>query len=485
MQRPCYQNRYQKPPCEVAFLLVEPIRLIYFRLLSNRDFRTKSTYQAMIKLFPIEALILSISLGITSYAVLAEPSIAPFYESVTKMAPNGKLGQVIKKERIQTSVKDAQAWRIAYISSDVNDVQTISTALVVAPIGKRPAGGRPIMAWAHGTTGTAQSCGPSQVVDPAVPLNEYFLVNGNSWTDYGLPSVDKLIAEGYVVVGTDYQGLGGGGKHQYVVSSTQGRDVINSARAVASMKEAGAGNKAIVYGWSQGAGATIAAASSQDYIAKKGTVSDRIEFAGFVAMAPPDLAVTAGTKPLDQAAADKMLEGLVSGFTNTIFDFAHLTMTFWGTQAAYPNLRLSDILTEDGSKVLDQIFSNKCMHVASDTLNYAFANNFKALLKDKPTNTMEWANAFIKGGVPPVKPVAPVVVYWGTKDTTLPPMMGKLYQEQMCALGGNVERIQLPGEQTHFSTPGAAEEFYLPWIKDRLAGKPASNNCNIAGSLGS
>ncbi len=32
--------------------------------------------------------------------------------------------------------------------------------------------------------------GPSQVLNPAQGLNEYFLVNGDSWTDNGLPSVD-------------------------------------------------------------------------------------------------------------------------------------------------------------------------------------------------------------------------------------------------------------------------------------------------------
>lgn len=433
----------------------------------------------------ISTLILGIVAGCASTVVLADPPIPPFYEAVAKLTPNGKLGQVIKKEKITTSIKGAQAWRIAYISSDVNDQPTISTALVVAPIGNAPTGGRPIMAWAHGTTGTAQSCGPSQVINPAVSLNQYFLVNGNSWTDYGLPSLETFIQEGYVVVGTDYQGLGGGGKHQYVVSATQGRDVINSVRAAASMSEAGAGNKAVVYGWSQGAGSTIAAASSPDYIAKKGSAADGIEYVGFVAMAAPDLAVLAGGKNLDQASADQMLESLISSFSSNIFNFAHFAMTIWGTQAAYPDLKLSDIFTDEGSKVLDQVFSNKCMHVGSDTLNYAYANNYTSLLRAKPTNTLAWAKAFIQGGIPPVKPVAPVVIYWGTKDTTLPPIMGKLYQEQMCALGGNVNRVQLPGEQTHFSTPGASESFYLPWIRDRLAGKPAVNNCAIAATLGS
>ena len=33
--------------------------------------------------------------------------------------------------------------------------------------------GRPVLAWSHGATGTAENCGPSQVVDPAQDLNEY------------------------------------------------------------------------------------------------------------------------------------------------------------------------------------------------------------------------------------------------------------------------------------------------------------------------
>lgn len=95
----------------------------------------------------------------------------PFYESVMQMNPAGKLGQVIKKESIKTSLKGAQAWRIAYVSSDVAGRKTISTGLIIAPTGPASKEGRPIMAWAHGTTGSAQNCGPSQIIDPTRALN--------------------------------------------------------------------------------------------------------------------------------------------------------------------------------------------------------------------------------------------------------------------------------------------------------------------------
>ncbi len=110
----------------------------------------------------------------------AEPQTPAFYEAASKIAPDGMLGQIVGQERIPTPVAGAQAWRIAYISSDVAGRKTVVTGLIVSPAGPPPPDGRPIMAWAHGTTGTAENCGPSQVLNPAQGLNEYFLINGDS-----------------------------------------------------------------------------------------------------------------------------------------------------------------------------------------------------------------------------------------------------------------------------------------------------------------
>ena len=76
--------------------------------------------------------------GFNASVVHANPPMPPFYADVMKMTPEGKLGQVIKQEKITTSVNGAQAWRIAYISSDVAGRATISTGLVVAPVGQAP-----------------------------------------------------------------------------------------------------------------------------------------------------------------------------------------------------------------------------------------------------------------------------------------------------------------------------------------------------------
>lgn len=403
--------------------------------------------------------------------------MSSFYTSLPAVVPDDKLGKLVKVEKIETSLQNAQAWKIAYISSDVSGKKTLATGIIVAPAGQATANNRPVVAWAHGTTGTAQTCGPSQILNPAQPLNQYFLMNGNSWTDFGIPAVESFIKSGYVVVATDYQGLGGGGKHQYTVSISQAHDVINSIRAVTQLKETGAGTKSIVYGWSQGGGATIAAAGLMDYVKANDTVNNNIELIGFVAMAPYDVAVVLPGNIKSPDEATKYLQQLSDSFGTNIFNFTHYTQNLWGMVAAFPELSLDDVLTPEGVKVVNDVMARKCMHGASDTINFVYANSYKTLLKKNINNALTWIKDYNQGSVPPVKPMAPVIIYWGTEDKTVPPVMGKLYFDQMCKLGGNITRVQLPGKQSHFTTPGSAEPFYIKWIADRFAGKSASNGC--------
>jgi pimeloyl-ACP methyl ester carboxylesterase len=410
-------------------------------------------------------------------AQAAEVSLPPFYQKVTQMKASGPLGKVIAKEKIATKIPGAEAWRIAYISSDINERPTISTGLVIAPKGKAPKGGRPILAWSHGTTGTAQNCGPSQVQDPAQELNQYFLIGGTSWTDFGLPAANDFIKLGYVLVATDYQGLGGGGKHQYMVSPTQGRDLINSIRAAGSMGLSGNNKKAVIYGWSQGGSSVIAAASMPGYINQKKTAFDGIEIIGAAAMAPLDLAVVIPPNAAnDDVTANKIMQDLQTQFSNNPFNFAHMSMNFWALPSVFPELKLTDLYTTQGVQALDAIFSKKCMHVGADTINFNMGDTYKSTINPQPINARGWVKAMIAASNPAEKPVAPVVVYWGDKDTTVPPVMSQGYQKAKCAIGGNVQSVLLPGKN-HFTNPPAAQPMFTQWIKDRFDGKPVADGC--------
>ena len=107
------------------------------------------------------------------------------------------------------------AVRIAYVSRDVAGEPVPATGVVLLPPGTPPAGGWPVIAWAHGTAGIARCCAPSLRRDLSYGWNGLFLY--------------PLL--GYAVVATDYAGLGGPGVHQYMWSRAQGNDVAYSVPA--------------------------------------------------------------------------------------------------------------------------------------------------------------------------------------------------------------------------------------------------------------
>lgn len=405
-------------------------------------------------------------------------SLGKFYTTLPAIKSSDKLGQLVKAEQIDTDSEGVKAWRIAYISSDVNGHKTMVTGTVAYPKTMAQKSGRPIVAWSHGTTGTAQNCGPSQVVNPVQPLSLYFMPNNANaqWGDIGMPALNQFMKAGYVVVATDYQGLGGGGKHQYTVAATHAHDVINSVRAVKQLKDAKAGNDAIVYGWSQGGGSTLAVAGQADYIDAKGSAADNVKFIGFVAIAPPYLSAIIPDRDLSESEAIEVNTALESSFSAHYFNFTHYMQNLWGTSNAFPELKLTDILTESGAIAINEIITHKCIHSAADEINYLYGDNYKELLRPDMQNAKAWLKAYKKGDVEFRKPVAPVIIYYGNKDIEVAPAMGGVYRKQMCALGGNVSRVELPG-MDHFTSPIAAEPLYVSWVADRFAGKDIKNGC--------
>ena len=432
----------------------------------------------MLKSLASLALLPLITLGAVQAPLQAAPDVylTPFYSSTNTLNPNGKpLGTVLASEPAVSTVPGSKAWRIAYVSSDTADRRTVVTGLIVVPDGPAPAQGRPLVAWAHGTTGTARRCGPSQLPQPAQPLNQYLLPEGTSWNDFGLPAMHTFLKRGYVIVATDYQGLGGPGDHQYVAMTTNGRDVINALRAARDFKPAAAGEQAVVYGWSQGGGATLGAAGLGDYV-KAGDAAAPVNILGFVAMAPPDFGVELPAEVTTEAQAVKVLQAMNQQLDNNVFNFTHLAMFYWGLAAAQPGLNLSDLFTPEATKSLNTIMRNKCVHELSASFSYSYGNSYKAMLKPVPSNALAWVAA-TKRMSPSLNTMAPVVIYWGNNDTVVPPVMHQAYFEAACKQGAVMSRHELPGNNTHFTTPAASEPYYVAWVADRFAGKPVENGC--------
>jgi len=408
----------------------------------------------------------------------AEPQVYldPFYAKTSQLNAKGRpLGSLLAAESVASTVPGSKAWRLAYVSSDGANRPTIATALIAIPDAPARAGGRRLVAWAHGTTGTARRCGPSQDAVPAQPLNQYLLSTGTTWSDVGLPAMETLISRGYVIVATDYQGLGGPGDHQYAQPVTNGRDVINALRAARVFKPAQAGEDAIVYGWSQGGGATIGAAGQEEYAKSKQGVAP-INILGFVAMAPEDAGIQIPAGINTEAEASKLVQALNQQFSNNIFNFTHLSMMYWGLASAEPGLSLADLFTPEATTHVNQIMRRKCIHELSASFSYSYGNTYQKMLKPTPSNSLAWVKA-IQQQSPGLKPMAPVVIYWGNQDDVVPPVMHQLYFEAACKQGAVMSRIELPGNNTHFTTPAASEPFYLAWMDDRFNGKPVRNGC--------
>ncbi len=105
-----------------------------------------------------------------------------------------------------------------------------------------------------------------------------------------------------------------------------------------------------------------------------------------------------------------------------------------------------------------------------------YCDEFATLLRTDVGNAQDWAQVWIDSADLNENPVAPVIIYWGTTDAVVPPLMHDIYRQEMCKLCSNVARVQRDGGKTHLATPGAAQLLYLR-VADRLAGRPASDGC--------
>lgn len=113
--------------------------------------------------------------------------------------------------------KAAQAYKLAYRTPDHHGRLAEATGLVYLPAGPAPAGGWPVVSWAHGTQGIADHCAPS--------------VSGPYQPERDGRFLDQFLAQGYAVLAADYQGLGGPGDHAYLHVRTSARNAIDLIKA--------------------------------------------------------------------------------------------------------------------------------------------------------------------------------------------------------------------------------------------------------------
>ncbi len=198
------------------------------------------------------------------------------------------------------------ATRLMYKSTDSNGQPVAVTGAYIEPSADwSGTGPRPLVAVAPGTLGQGDQCSASMGLEHPLSLNSQTVTVG-----YEDLAIYRLLAKGVAVVVTDYVGLGATDRlHTYVNRIDEAHAVLDAVRAARSVGGASvtAGSPVGLYGYSQGGGATAAAAELQSSYAPDVTL------AGTYAGAPPaDL--TSVTKAIDGSELAGALGWSLNGF---------------------------------------------------------------------------------------------------------------------------------------------------------------------------
>lgn len=353
-------------------------------------------------------------------------------------------GSIIRTEKVeQTVVPDANAWKILYTSTDFQTKKPIVVSgMVFIPKNSLTTGVKmPVVVWAHGTTGIATQCAPS------------LLLSGGAYT---IPGLSTFIKSGYVVVATDYPGLGTAGVHPYLVGESEGYAVLDSMRAVLGFGQANAENKFVVWGHSQGGHASLFTGQ----LAKQ--YAPELNLVGVAATAPPT-----------------NLTRLFQFDSGTVPGEVLASLAFVSWSKLFENAKLSEILKFDAA-VIAQNISSRCIDnkyaVVVDTPE---ANLFNfGFLSKNPSITQPWEN-ILKTNSPTGATIdVPMIITQGTIDTVIDPKVTQAFVSSLCNEGKIISYHTLPNVG-HIQAGVDSVPILAPWIKERFIGVVASSNCSI------
>lgn len=183
-------------------------------------------------------------------------------------------GQVITRTPFPVNAP-ARAQRVVFSSTGARDHrQTAVSGTILQPYAhwseKSP---RPLAVIAPGTLGMADNCASSVALRYEAPPT---------------PPAPQLLAQGWNVAIVDYQGLGTPGVHPYLNREIAGNNTLDMARATIETLQLPADTPIALFGYSQGGGATAAAAELADEYASE--LNIRAVYAGAI---PADLTDTA------------------------------------------------------------------------------------------------------------------------------------------------------------------------------------------------
>jgi triacylglycerol lipase len=365
------------------------------------------------------------------------------------LEPSGQLGAIM-----------ATATRIMYRSTDARGNPMAVTGTYFEPFNDWPGRGpRPLIVYGPGTQGQGDQCAPSRQFNQGIHFAPYLDIAFN----YEELFVATMVARGFAIVMTDYQGLGTPGLHTYVNRVAQGDAMLDAGRAALRLPQTSLDPHGPVafWGYSQGGGAAAAAAELAPSYAPD------LDVVGTYAGAPP-----ADLKELFPYADGSALVGVVGYALNSVI-------------ASYPEFAdvIRSKLTPRGLDLLQKV-QDQCIAETVSKFMFRHLQPYFNIDISVAVNEEPFTSLFDMQRIGKLKPDAPALILSNRYDPLVPWTGANQLARDWCAQGADVQFWT--NEQPPFlnklvvnhALPMLVDgERAMQWIADRFNGLPTTPNC--------
>lgn len=296
----------------------------------------------------------------------------------------------------------SQRFLITYRTRSAQSEPIVASGFILLPKGKAPKGGWPILAWAHGTTGVADTCAPSADYSGG-PVHVYQQIAAKA--------LNEWLARGYAVVAPDYEGLGTPGGHPYMNAQSQLHTVVDAVRASHFLKPYQFSKNWYVMGHSQGGAAslTVAAFGQKD--------APELNLRGAISLAPGGYQYEGIA---EYVATHSNIDTSVAAF---------FPIVLLGAEAAEPTLNPENLVSPEMGEIL-QYARSHCLSELQSDLKKAPKTVFKPNVDLKPLT-----NYLKKQSIENMIPQVPVLLVQGDKDQLVDYRGTYAYYQQVCSEG--------------------------------------------------
>jgi hypothetical protein len=358
--------------------------------------------------------------------ILRSFPLTKFYDTPDPLPP-GEPGELIRSTEFEEYdlPPGVSAIRLLYHSRSASGDDVAASGVVLFPDDKPPAGGWPVIAWAHGWSGVARPCAPSLARN---------LQHG--------PFLSMYVQLGYAVVATDYAGLGTSFRSAFADTPSNALDVIYSIPAARrALPQLGSGW--IAMGTGEGGMAVAGVAELEREIGDP-------NYLGSIAIS---------------RLAD--LQDVYEPVSNLAYKLP--LFLAYGIKTVYPRFDVNDILTEKALPLYQQIG-----HVCSVT-EVVQNPSAAGLLKPNWESNLFVQKYFSRNrlGLKPAN--APLLVISSETDPSI--IQTTKIVARFCKQGDRVQFEQYP-EDDPGRVIGDSVRDQMAWIQARFANGPVRTNCS-------